>query len=72
MTTDAAPPYPPAGDDHLHDVRNALTPVLARIQLARRCLHLGDLAAADAHLAAAVRHVHGAVAPVDGGHPRDG
>jgi hypothetical protein len=72
MKTEDVSPDAPKGIGGTHELRTALTPILARVQLARRCLRRGDHAAADAHLAAAVLHVHGVVAEVERGSRRDG
>jgi hypothetical protein len=44
-----------------HELRTALTVVLARLQLARRHLQRGDQAAIAGHLAEAERHARRAV-----------
>jgi hypothetical protein len=65
MPNAVPPPDSTSDPDLTHGVRTALAVVLARVQLARRRLRRGDVAAADAHLADAERHVHRAAAATE-------
>jgi hypothetical protein len=60
MDVQAAPAHSRPVEE-THELRTALTVVLARLQIARRQLQRGNHAAIDGHLAEAERHARRAV-----------